>query len=482
MLPPRGLNLSTQRSRAGRSPAARLPRHSCPAASNPARLVRSVRSRTSARTAGNVPKHCDQPIAAIGPCCSRRCTPCFTDAVERVTLPLDRDRSPDVEAASRCIVSASENAAHTDRLPGPPGVATRDAFAATPLAGADAAPELEVLTPRSVHHLVPYRLDTPTITQVAPRDDRIVSGGWTSRHPLVTRSAQRCQLRLERQFRRHRRNPTSASPTVTTGSTRCILCGRKVSFRRRNRNRTVWAFTSWRSEESLDGSFSRSRRCETSVRHRGGFQRQDRVAAIPTDQHVLPRDPGEPITAHSQLERVETHVRRNRAMDSRSTTSRRTNRNLEATDWTRPKACPRLTSNNAVMSPSPRFAPRVPNESRTCSNHQTTVDERVAPSTDGFEVGPPRGVDQLQNNLFQPSPKTLRCLAFGLERRVPAVHDGKPDVPPTVGRPPNKRRRDPRDPHECRPLNRSSSRLVAHRYRGEESQSPDQHRGADRVR
>jgi hypothetical protein len=87
-------------------------------------------------------------------------------------------------------------------------------------------------------------------------------------------------------------------------------------------------------------SSSRSKRCETNVGHRGGLQRRDGVATTPTDQHALPGDPGAPNTTHSRLERVETHLRRNRVTASRSTTSRRTNRNLEATDWTRPKSCP----------------------------------------------------------------------------------------------------------------------------------------------
>lgn len=39
-------------------------------------------------------------------------------------------------------------------------------------------------------------------------------------------------------------------------------------------------------EENLDGSATRSKRCETNVGHRGGFQRRDGVATISTDQHA----------------------------------------------------------------------------------------------------------------------------------------------------------------------------------------------------
>jgi hypothetical protein len=174
-------------------------------------------------------------------------------------------------------------AAHADRLPGHPDVATRGAFASAAFRrqrcprprGSDDIP---------VHHLVPYRLDTPTTSQVSPRDHRMFSEGWKNRHPLVIRSAQLCQRRVKQRIRRCRRNPTSASPTVTaapgasSADARCFLSVESLP-------RGLGVPTKL-PEENLDGSSSRSKRCETNVGHRGGFQCRDGVATTPTDQHV----------------------------------------------------------------------------------------------------------------------------------------------------------------------------------------------------
>lgn len=252
------------------------------------------------------------------------------------------------------------------------------------------------------------------------------SEGWKSRLPLVTRSAQLDQLRLKLWPRRCRRNPTSASPTVTRAP-KCIQCGREVSPQRgiktTRRGRPIEAL---RREQRR--SSSRLKRCETNVGHRGGLQRRDGVATTPTDQHALPGDPGAPNTTRSRLERAETHLRRNRATTSRSTTSRRTNRNLEATDWTRPKSCPDLTSNHNDVA--------VTEFRLTCIEQALDLLEppdilrRLGYPIHRWssEVRPPRRVEVLRIVLFRPFPMAMGCLVFGPDGRLSAVHNGKPVV------------------------------------------------------
>lgn len=269
--------------------------------------------REGCATAGNVPWHSDQPVAAVEPYHSRH-APRSTGAVGRATQPLDQDRSPDVEDASRCVVSACEPQRTRTGCPItpvlPPGLRLPP-----PAFRRRRGPRPRGSNDRSVHHLVPYRLDTPTTPQVSPRVHRMFSDGWKSRLPLVTRSAQICQLHLKLQLRRCRRNRTSMSPTVTRApgasiaDARCLFSVESTTTRLR---RPIEA-----PRREPRRSSSRSKRCETSVGHRGGLRRRDRVATIPTDQHALPGDRGEPNTTRSRLERAETHFRRSRAATSR---------------------------------------------------------------------------------------------------------------------------------------------------------------------
>jgi hypothetical protein len=77
------------------------------------------------------------------------------------------------------------------------------------------------------------------------------SEGWKSCLPLVTKSAQHCQLRPKLWLQRFRRNPTSASPTVTRAP-KCAQCGREVPAQRGIELRGA-GVPSKLSEENSDG-------------------------------------------------------------------------------------------------------------------------------------------------------------------------------------------------------------------------------------
>lgn len=296
-----------------------------------------------------------------------------------------------------------------------------------PLTGADAAPDLGLPVPRTVYHLVPYRLDTPIISQVAPRGDRGVSGRWTSRHPLVTRSAQRCQLRLKRWPRRRRRDPTSASPIVTTGEHR-VCPGADTRCRL-----GVGIGTTWRGDHvgALRGEPRRILIPFETVRDDG---RTSRWFPVPGLRCRRPDGPAcfttRPWRAERQCSRhwrAETHLRQKRD-DQHPTTSHRATR-------------PRSHRLGTAGSPSPTCVQ--PRSDVAITAFRLTCAERASdllepPDTRrrmGCPITPimlrsrttPRS-GPAQNTSSGLSRKTLGCLASGPVGRALAACAGKPDV------------------------------------------------------
>jgi len=168
----------------------------------------------------------------------------------------------------------------------------------------------------------------------------------------VIRSARRCQLRAKRRIRRRRRNPTSASSTVTRAPGG--PCGREVPPRRETETTRLG-----RSHRSSPRSASMvlvpfetvrdKRRTSRWSRRRGG------VATTSTDQHALPGDPGEPSTTRLRLGRAETHLRRTRA----TTAGRR--RVAEPTETSKPQT-------GHDRKPAPTYA-----RPRRCCHHRVRL-------------------------------------------------------------------------------------------------------------
>lgn len=190
-------------------------------------------------------------------------------------------------------------------------------------------------------------------------------------------------------------------------------------------------------------SSSRSIRCETNVGHQGEVSASSRCCHPSDGPACPPGDPGEPNTTRSRFERAETHLHRNRVTSSRSTTNRRANRNLEATDWTRLKSCPDARPTTAML-PSPRFASRVPNKPWRCSSHQTSVGLRIAPLAVGA-----RGSDRPEGWRFPESaPAGLSRRPWDVSRptgwTAPGMHRGDRGAFPPSAETERRRQRGPR--------------------------------------
>jgi hypothetical protein len=127
-----------------------------------------------------------------------------------------------------------------------------------------------------------------------------------------------------------------------------------------------------------------------------------------------PGDIGEPDTTHRRLQRAETHFHQRTRDERRTTTSRRTNRNLAAPDRTRPNPAPTCAQPRRCYHH--RASPHVCRTSTwICSNHQTSFDARVSPKTDGAPKSDrPEGWRFPEIGLFWSSPMTLGCLTSGI--------------------------------------------------------------------
>jgi hypothetical protein len=307
-----------------------------------------------------------------------------------------------------------------DRFPDHSDVATGAAIAAS------AAVRRHRTRPRDSddrpgRHLVPYRLDTPTTPQVSPQGRRFFGDGQNSRHRPATRNARHRQLRAKHWTRRCRRDLAAASPTVTV-STAHVHADARCLF----------------SAEARPAWFGRSCRCppkRAPVRPppvrtvagqasdiEVGFRRRDHVATFPTAQHAQ-QNPRKPASTRSRLERAETHLRRNRASTSCSTTSRRTSEHpFHRPDTT--GVLPRRASNPRRC----RHRRGSPHRSRTGLGIVRTTGH---PTASGLPPEPtelrspptPRGV-RPPVDLLQPLPATVESLASGPVERAPAVHIG----------------------------------------------------------
>jgi hypothetical protein len=100
--------------------------------------------RKGCATAGNVPWHSDQPVVAVEPYHSRH-APRSAGAVGRATQPLDQDRNPDVEAASRASCRLA-NRSVRGPVARSPRCCHQGCVCRHPPSGADAAPDLEAPT------------------------------------------------------------------------------------------------------------------------------------------------------------------------------------------------------------------------------------------------------------------------------------------------------------------------------------------------
>lgn len=139
--------------------------------------TRRTRSHTSAKTRApvdHVPLHKDHLVAHVEPECGHRGAPHSADSDGRV-IPLLRPKNGSRSCITmrRCrstgcglhqTVPRSTRCHHRMCLPSPP-------------THVDTTPDLEPPTPHINHRLVPYRLDTPTSSQVASRVHRVFSGG-----------------------------------------------------------------------------------------------------------------------------------------------------------------------------------------------------------------------------------------------------------------------------------------------------------------
>lgn len=334
-----------------------------------------------------------------------------------------------------------------DRLPDHPDVATGVAFTTT-CVPAPTQPDFEVPTTDPIRRLVPYRLDTPTTSQVAPRDHQLVSRGW--RKPPSARDQEcpalpaSCEIPAptwppEPDFRELDRH---VSTRRVHADARCRL---SVESDPHGLGRCTEA-----PRRELRCSSSHSVRCETNVGHQGGVPASWRCCHRSDGPACLPGDPGKPDATRSRFGRAETHLHRNRAATSRPTTSRRANRNLEATDWARLESCPDVRPTTAML-PSPRFAPRVPNKPRRCSGHQTSAGMRIAPLTvGGSRFDRPEGWRFPESAPSGLSPETMGCLASDWmdgSRCAPR----RPQRLPTVGKNRTTVATRPRseEPHEC---------------------------------
>lgn len=179
MLPPRGSNSRRTDPEPGRSPATCLPAPasvapSCKQLDTPEANTTPPRGeRVESRSCASA--HQPARRSAKPDCGPRRALrPPTRSGV--AALPDDRNRGPDVEATPRSIVSTRKLRLPPTGLPITPMLPSR-LLPPRPTCQPRRKPDLEVPTTNSTHRLVPYRLDTPTTSQVAPRDHQLVSEG-----------------------------------------------------------------------------------------------------------------------------------------------------------------------------------------------------------------------------------------------------------------------------------------------------------------